>query len=62
MQYSPFLTIMIDETTDSSNMEQVTLVIRHFAEELQVHEEFLGFYAVDSTDATTLVYLWSRMR
>ena len=55
LQSSPFLTIMIDETTDSSNMEQVTLVIRHVTEELQVHEEFLGFYAVDSTDATTLV-------
>ena len=26
LQSSPFLTIMIDETTDSSNMEQVTLV------------------------------------
>ncbi|KAL5467260.1 hypothetical protein EMCRGX_G031463 [Ephydatia muelleri] len=55
LQSSPFLTIMIDETTDSSNMEQVTLVIRHVTEELQVHEEFFGFYAVDSTDATTLV-------
>ena len=32
-----------------------TLVIRHVTEELQVHEEFLGLYAVDSTDATTLV-------
>ena len=55
LQSSPFLTIIIDETTDSSNMEQVTLVIRHVTEELQVHEEFLGLYAVDSTDATTLV-------
>ena len=55
LQSSPFLTIMIDETTDSSNMEQVTLVIRHVTEELQVHEEFLGLYAVDSTDATSLV-------
>ena len=55
LQSSPFLTIMIHETTDSSNMEQVTLVIRHVTEELQVHEEFLGLYAVDSTDATTLV-------
>ena len=39
LQSSPFLTIMIDETTDSSNMEQVTLVIRHVTEELQVHEK-----------------------
>ena len=46
LQSSPFLTIMIDETTDSSNMEQVTLVVRHVTEELQVHEELIycGFH------------------
>ncbi|XP_065643077.1 zinc finger MYM-type protein 1-like [Hydra vulgaris] len=57
LQSSPFLTIMIDESTDSSNMEQVTCVVRLITEELEVHEEFLGVYAVDSTDATTLVSL-----
>ncbi|XP_065650515.1 zinc finger MYM-type protein 1-like [Hydra vulgaris] len=57
LQSSPFLTIMIDETTDSSNIEQVTCVVRHIIEELEVHEEFLGVYAVDFTDATILVSL-----
>ena len=42
LQSSPFLTVMTDETTDCSNKEQVTIVVRHVAENLEVHEEFLG--------------------
>ena len=34
---------MADETTDCSNKEQVTMVVRHVAENLEVHEEFLPF-------------------
>ena len=41
---SPFLTIMADETTNSSNKEQVTLILRSVNNELEVHEEFLGLY------------------
>ena len=47
---SPFLTIMVDETTDASNREQVTLVLRHVTEGLRVYEEFLGLYAVDTIE------------
>ena len=54
LQNSPFLTVMADETADCSNKEQVTIVVRHVAENLEVHEEFLGFFPVKSTDATTL--------
>ena len=54
LQYSPFLTIMADETTDSSNREQVTLFLRWVTDDLLVHEEFLGLYTVDSIDAATL--------
>ena len=54
LQSSPFLTVMADETTDCSNKEQVTIVVRHVAENLEVHEEFLGLFPVKSTDATTL--------
>ena len=39
---SQFLTIMIDETTDITNIEQVTIVIRRVDENLGVCEEFLG--------------------
>ena len=54
LQHSPFLTVMADETTDSSNQEQVTLVVRRVTEEFEVHEEFLGLYHVGSIDAATL--------
>ncbi len=54
LQDSPFLTVMADETTDSSNREQVTLIVRRVTEELEVHEEFLGLYHVASIDAGTL--------
>ena len=54
LQRSPFLTIMADETTDKSNQEQVTLFLRWVADDLQVHEEFLGLYKVECIDAATL--------
>ena len=40
LQSSPFLTVMTDETTDCSNKEQIAIVVRHVAENLEVHEEF----------------------
>ena len=54
LQQSPFLTIMIDETTDISNREQVTIVIRRVNEDLEVFEEFLGLYHVESIAAEAL--------
>ena len=54
LQSSPFLTVMAVETSDCSNKEQVTMVVRRVAENLEVHEKFLGLFPVKSTDATTL--------
>ena len=45
---------MADETTDSSNREQVTLILRQVTKELEVHEEFLVLYHVASIDAAML--------
>ena len=45
---------MIDETTDISNREQVTIVIRRVDEDLEVYEEFIGLYQVDSICAERL--------
>ena len=45
---------MADETTDSSNREQVTLFIRWVSDDFQVHKEFLGLYHVASIDTATL--------
>ena len=51
---SPFLTLMMEETTDVSNKEQVVIVMRRVSESFEVHEEFLGLYEVSSIDASTL--------
>ena len=54
LQDSPFLTLIMDETTDVSNKEQVVIVMRRVSESFEVHEEFLGLYEVSSIDASTL--------
>ena len=45
---------MVDETTDRSNWEQVTLIFRQVTKELEVHEEFLGLHHVASICAAML--------
>ena len=50
-----FYTIMVDETADVSNREQVVICIRWVSSNFEVHEEFMGLYPVDKIDATTLV-------
>ena len=52
---APFLTLMIDETTDISNKEQVVVCFRWVDSNLEPHEEFIGLYQVDSTQASALV-------
>ena len=54
---SKYFTIMIDEATDVSNSEQVVIVLRWVGENLSVHEDFIGLYKTDSTNAATLVSL-----
>lgn len=54
LQSSPFLTLMMDETTDVSNTEQVVIVFRWVSDLLEVHEEFLGLYQGASIKAEVL--------
>ena len=54
LQTSQFITLMMDETTDISNKEQVTFTIRWVSDNLEVHEEFIGLYEVPAIDAVTL--------
>lgn len=54
LQSSPYITIMIDETTDITNEEQVTIVMRRIDDDFEVYEEFLGLYVVPSIDAAHL--------
>ena len=52
---APFLTIMVDETTDVPNKEQVVVCFRWVDNTLESHEEFIGTYEVGSTQASSLV-------
>ena len=52
---SPFLAVMIDETTDVTIHEQVTQVVYIIENYYEVNEEFIGLYAVPCIDAATLI-------
>ena len=49
-----FFTVMVDETTDVSNVKQVVVCLRWVSEKLEVVEEFVGLYEVASTEAETI--------
>ena len=51
----PFLSIMIDETTDVFNKEQVVVCLRWVDILLQAHEEFIRVQDVESTVFSLLV-------
>ena len=40
--------LMVDETTDKANREQVVLVFRWVDDALTAHEKFVGLYLTDS--------------
>ena len=46
---------MVDETTDESNKEQMVVCFRWVDNQFVVHEDFVGLYHLDSTDAHTIV-------
>ena len=54
--YNVSFCIMVDETTDTSNREQVVIVLRCVDDSnFSAHEEFIGLYSVLSIDSDTLV-------
>ena len=57
IQDSRLVTVMIGETTDVCNQEQVTVVFRTVDKNLSINEEFLGLYSVDSITADVLTYV-----
>ena len=57
IQSAPFISIMIDETTDESNKEQVVICFRWVDDELDVHEDFIGLYETESTQFTEAIAL-----
>ncbi len=42
LQNSPFYTIMLDETADVANIEQVVVCFRWVSDRFEAHEEFVG--------------------
>lgn len=49
--------IVMDETTDSSRLEQVSICLRYVGNDLAVHEHFFGFFDVPSTGSELLFNL-----
>ena len=49
-----YFAIIMDETTDTSCKEQVSICLRYVTQSLQVHETFTGFYETASTTASTM--------
>ena len=56
IQSAVFFTVMVDETTDCSNKEQVVwCMFRWVDDDLTAHEEFIGLYLTNSITAAALV-------
>ena len=49
-----FCSIMVDETPDVANKEQVVMCLRWVDSTLTAHEDFVGLYEVQSTQAIAL--------
>lgn len=49
-----FFSIIMDETSDISKTEQVSVCVRIVLEDLTIQEIFLGFYATENTQSETL--------
>ena len=45
-----YFSIMCDEGTECSNVEQLSFNIQNVDDDLEVHENFLGFYEVDNIE------------
>ena len=50
-----FFSIMADEGTDISNLEQLSFCARTGDDDLNVDEDFLGFYEIDNINSETVV-------
>ena len=50
-----FFSMILDEYTDVSNVEQLSFCLRTVDEKLNVREDFLGFYELDNIRSSTIV-------
>lgn len=49
-----YFAIIVDETTDVSRVEQISMCIRHVDVEFNICDDFIGLYATPKTDAATV--------
>ena len=49
IQQAKFYSVMGDETTDTSNKEQLVLSMKRVDDDLQVHEDFIGIHEISNT-------------
>ena len=49
-----YFAVIVDETTDISRIEQVSLCVRHVDEQFNILDDFVGLYAIPKTDAATM--------
>ena len=54
IQKQKYFSIMLDETSDISRLEQVCISFRYVTDELVIKEDFVGFYETGDTKADTL--------
>ena len=54
IQNALFYAVMVDETTDCSNKEEVVLALCWVDDSLVIHEDYIGLYSVLSISAGTL--------
>ena len=52
---SDYHNIMVDESSDVFNKEQVVFCVRCVDEDLIFHDDFINFYEMKKTDATSMV-------
>ena len=56
IQAAPFFSIMVDETTDIANKEQLVVCLRWVDDSFESHEDFIGLHEIESTSAATIVH------
>lgn len=54
---TPFFTVMVDETADISNKEQVVVCFRWVSDTLDVHEDFVGLWKTKNLEANSIVQI-----
>ena len=51
-----FVAIMAEEYTDTDNLEQLSICLRTVSDNLEIQEDFLGFYELTNIKSNTIVH------